>query len=421
MANKTINDFTAKSPLVSTDEFLIQETGGGTTKKALISTISAAITPSNQVLINAKTDFPAPIAGVITLLADTQYVIGADINLGSDVFVLQDLTCISGSESILTTLTSTSAADLFTMLDATVSINNLTIDIPNGRVFNYTDTGSRILRCKELIVNCDMWGAFISTSASNIRFNNCEGTIETDGMTFTGNFRVLLWDTSTITINNGSIWDLGTATFDSIIIDIVIATLLNGSAGLTGAVGSANINANGIGSMQRMVNSNVGVPLAGITPDDALWEFFGNDSIRDTRPDGLLSMQGNAVATVIATAGVHVLVAGVWTVEDASQFTGSTAGRLTYNGTKDIKLPIDFSCSLEPVSGGLRNLSMQVAINGAVIAGSNITVRTSSGTPTEAVPIWQATLTTGDYVEVWVANNDSTIDVLVSSAVSRVN
>lgn len=421
MANKTINDFTAKSPLVSTDEFLIQETGGGTTKKALISTISAAITPSNQVLINAKTDFPAPIAGVITLLPDTQYVIGADINLGSDVFVLQDLTCISGSESILTTLTSTSSADLFTMLDATVSINNLTIDIPNGRVFNYTDTGSRILRCKELIVNCDMWGAFISTSASNIRFNNCECTIETDGMTFTGNFRVLLWDTSTITINNGSIWDLGTATFDSIIIDIIVATLLNGSSGLTGAVGSANINANGIGSMQRMVNSNVGVPLAGITPDDALWEFFGNDSIRDTRPDALLSMQGNAIATVIATQSVYVLVAGLWTVEEASQFTGSTAGRLTYNGTKDIKQPITFSCSIEPVSGGSTNLSMQVAINGAVIAASEQDVRTSSSTPVNITLIWQSVLSTGDYVEAWVTNDSGTTNVLVSSAISRIN
>lgn len=421
MANKTINDFTAKSPLVPTDEFLIQETGGGTTKKALISTINDALTPSNQVLINAKSDFPAAVSGVITLLADTQYVIGADINLGSDVFAMADLTCLTGNESVLTTLTSTSTGDLFTMSDATVSINNLTIDIPNGRMFNFTDTASRILRCQELVVNCDRWGTFISTSDSIIRFNNCAGSIATDGLTFVGDFRNLFWDTSAITIAAGSIFDLGTATFDSILIDVVVANLNGSSVALTGATGSANINTGGIGSLTRLVNGVTGTPLAGITPDDARWEFSGNDSIRDTRPDGLLSMQGNATATVIATQSVYVLVAGVWTVEDTSQFTGTAAGRLTYNGTKDIKQPITFSCSIEPVTGGSTNLSMRVAINGAVIAASEQDVRTSSGTPVNITLIWQSVLSTGDYVEVWVANDDNTNNVLVSSAIARMN
>jgi len=42
MASKEINDLTAKSTLVETDEFILQETGGGTTKKTLMSTISKA-------------------------------------------------------------------------------------------------------------------------------------------------------------------------------------------------------------------------------------------------------------------------------------------------------------------------------------------------------------------------------------------
>ena len=42
MASKEINDLTAKSTLVETDEFILQETGGGTTKKTLMSIISKA-------------------------------------------------------------------------------------------------------------------------------------------------------------------------------------------------------------------------------------------------------------------------------------------------------------------------------------------------------------------------------------------
>ena len=37
MATKEINDFTAQDPLLSTDEFLLQQTGGGTTKKVVTS------------------------------------------------------------------------------------------------------------------------------------------------------------------------------------------------------------------------------------------------------------------------------------------------------------------------------------------------------------------------------------------------
>ena len=42
MANKEINDLTLKITPVGTEEVLIQETGGGTTKKALISTLGGS-------------------------------------------------------------------------------------------------------------------------------------------------------------------------------------------------------------------------------------------------------------------------------------------------------------------------------------------------------------------------------------------
>ena len=42
MANKEINDFALKVAPVGTEEVLIQETGGGTTKKALISTLGGS-------------------------------------------------------------------------------------------------------------------------------------------------------------------------------------------------------------------------------------------------------------------------------------------------------------------------------------------------------------------------------------------
>ena len=74
-----------------------------------------------------------------------------------------------------------------------------------------------------------------------------------------------------------------------------------------------------------MVNcraSGAGSLLDGITVDDEKWQFDLNDDIADSRPDALMSMQGNATVTTIAVAGTPVKVAGTWVVEADSQMKG---------------------------------------------------------------------------------------------------
>jgi hypothetical protein len=132
-------------------------------------------------------------------------------------------------------------------------------------------------------------------------------------------------------------------------------------------------------------------------------------------------MQGNAVNTVIAVAGTPVLIAGTWVVERASQFTGTTAGRLTYDGGKDATLPITGSFTVEPASGGAVNISIEVAIDGSVIPGSKRTGNTSAGNPISITVPWQEVFSTATFIEYFVTNETTTVDILVSSAVGRVN
>ena len=66
MGSKEINDFTVKSTVTATDEYLLQETSGGTTKKTLVSTIR---------------DY---ILGYVTSLSSKSSVVSADELLIND-------------------------------------------------------------------------------------------------------------------------------------------------------------------------------------------------------------------------------------------------------------------------------------------------------------------------------------------------
>ncbi len=63
MANKGISEFTAKSPLAATDEFLLQETGDGDYKKVLLSVLAGYINtdtniPAGTILAYANNSIP---------------------------------------------------------------------------------------------------------------------------------------------------------------------------------------------------------------------------------------------------------------------------------------------------------------------------------------------------------------------------
>ena len=76
---------------------------------------------------------------------------------------------------------------------------------------------------------------------------------------------------------------------------------------------------------------------------------------------------------------------------------------------------------MSPISGGAQTIAAYVAINGSVVSGSKRTVSTAGGADLSVTGLWQEKLSTNDYVEVFVANDSATNDILVSSAVFRIN
>jgi hypothetical protein len=136
---------------------------------------------------------------------------------------------------------------------------------------------------------------------------------------------------------------------------------------------------------------------------------------------GQVYMQGNATATVIASTATPVLVAGTWTVDLSTNATCTTAGRITYTGTTTQILTINAALSLDPASGSNQNLQVYLYKNGSAIAGSRIEAKVNNGEHLAVPLVYQISMATNDYIEIYVQNSTATNNITVSRAVLSIN
>jgi hypothetical protein len=392
------------------------------TNDSLIISYTGTAASTKTVIVSSISDFPEPASGVITLADDTDYFIVQDIST-SNRFVVSGNTNIQGPASTLITLTYTGSGNMFTVSSGTnFKVHNINFACASGTVLSGTGGGTGQVQFWEArISTCDTLGSIGDMFL--IRFDKVAFIdIKTNGLAITGTNTLLYMEGCYIYLNGGTYIDLGTATFSqAFIMQQIVLSSAASTKFLDGTTASGNIVSGGQGTVVDCRISGSATPLTDISTEDALWYFFLNDDISDTVTDALLSMQANATNTTITVAGTAVLVAGTWVVESDSQMTGTTAGRVTYNGGKAATLPVTASCSVAPVSGGSIEMAVYIAVNGTIVANSKRTANASSGSPSSITCPWKVTLNSGDYVEVFVANEDSTTDLLVSSAILRVN
>jgi hypothetical protein len=393
---------------------------GATKINANFTELFAVSTLTKRVVVNTIADLPAAVGGVITLAAETLYVQADDVDFSTSRLVFGANTVYSGLDSLVVTASYTGTLPFLTFTNISGSTKNIKFVHPNSPLFSFTDSGTNVLR----VVDVAYVGASIGTfggNGSSVRFTNFSGSTTSNGMLLVGNWKAFLFQPALSSIAAGTFIDLGTATFDSISVTETTLDYPAGAFFMSGEPNSANMNANGLATITKTRLTGSGTPLEQITPDDAQFTFSENDKIRDSRSDGILYIQGNTVATTIASANTPVLAAGVWTIGPVGQFTGTTGGRLTYVGGKDARLPITLSVSVAPTLSTGIAMSVYIAINGTIVAGSRRQGTGSAGLPTSITAPWQHTFTTNDYVEVFVENNTNATDILLSSGIERVN
>jgi hypothetical protein len=380
----------------------------------------AVATLTRRVIVNTIADLPTAVGGVITLAANTFYVQADDVAFSTSRLVLGVNTVYSGLDSLVVTASYTGTLPFFTITNASGSVKDIRVTHPNSPLFSFSDSGTNVLRVSDVAYTGASIGTF-GGNGSSARFTNFSGSTTSNGMLLAGNWKAFLFQPALSSIAAGTFIDLGTATFDSISVTETTLDYPAGAFYISGEPNSGNMNAGGLATISKSRLTGSGTPLEQITPDDAQFTFSANDSIRDSRSDGLLYIQGNTVASTIASANTPVLAAGTWTVGPTGQFTGTTGGRLTYIGGKDARLPVTFSVSIAPTLSTGIAMSIYIAINGTIEAGSRRQGTGSAGLPTSVTMPWQHTFSTNDYVEVFVENNTNATDILLSSGVARVN
>jgi hypothetical protein len=128
---------------------------------------------------------------------------------------------------------------------------------------------------------------------------------------------------------------------------------------------------------------------------------------------GQLSLQDNATATTIAVIDTPVLVAGTWVVGIASQFTGTTAGRLTYTGTPTTTVMAHVSITLAPSAGSNQVLSVYLAKDGTPVANAKVTRSVDSTQTANLSMNFNIEVSTNDYLEIFVSNATTTNNIVV--------
>lgn len=377
----------------------------------------------NCIEVYTLSDLPSPVADAITLESFTNYIFKDSLNFGTTRLIAQDGTGIHGTDAANTTLTYTGTGDFITAVNSGVSISQLLFLASGGRLLNWNGGSTQ----KGLIVR-----NVRAVAADYVRvdgtdyiafFQNQTVLVSNSGFDLHGTCESFRLDTAILNISGaGTVVALNSATFESLIIKGVLSNLVAGATWLSGLVASGNITSSGRGLVENSdINlDNGGTPLANITIDDAKYVFENNINIRDTRKDFLIHFENNLTPTPINTTGVYEKVQGTWLLDNKNDnFTADATGRVTYVGNEDLIIPIDFNVSMAQVTGNNQLMAAKFYVNGLPLTPA-MQVSASSSTRPQALSVsWQYTFTTGDYLEIYITNLDSTSDILVNAAIMR--
>ena len=221
----------------------------------------------------------------------------------------------------------------------------------------------------------------------------------------------------------GTLFDLGTATFD--IINLTIGNRWISDPGTTiisGLASNGNLTAGGRGIVDGNLFNGTGTALNGIDTADVKWDFKNNVFADNTTINSLVAADvflTSSRTVTINTIGVYEPIAGAdWSSSIASRFTTDTAGIVTYTGLSTIGVSIGSPSTVEKVGGGADKICTKIAID----TGSGFAVQdkslgcTENATPTGVISAGFFTISTGDKIQLFTANLDTTANVIVSES-----
>lgn len=369
--------------------------------------------PSNFVFVGAKSDFPSPVGGVITLLDNYTYFITATVDLTGDRIVCGENTTILGGSSENCRLKSTGLTGTALLTSQySLPIRNITIeadvalDLQGDGVTTALDWfGVNFTDCNTIGTIADYSNVIIADSAF----------LNSGGLTFDGTIGTIGFDQCLFNCNTGNTVFILPATLTVTRRFRIIYSSFVVLAGETGI----NVNASATIPTESYILDTVnfsggGTYLTGVThtSNDAL--FIRCTGITNTAVNGQLYMQGNVTATTISVQNDWYKISGTTTPSsDNSKFDHSN-NRLTCKAI--IRRKYYIQCTLSFTAGNNNVCEFgfyDSQLNDRRTPSKTKATANASGRAENVNFSCVLNMSENDYLEIWCRNTSSATNITV--------
>lgn len=388
--------------------------GAGSGAWTDVATVADSLT--TEVIVRSASDFPTPVADVITLAADTVYILDGDIDVGNDRFVFSSNSAIRGLGGEYSSITTTSTGSIFT---ATTSfhLDSFKLTATTGTVFALTGGSTESAYIRNFTVNsCSSVGSV--SSWYSFFWDSGAVVSTTSPLTFSGSCTIMILNLVEFITGYTTAVDLGTATFNTCSFHRCGFGYASATNHVNIAASSANINSGYVGRFS-LCTFDAGATniVNGLDVGDLQWRTYDNRNLINTAKDAQTYMHTPTNTTFSGTSTPTKLLGGTsWVDAVSNQFTVATNGRVTYNGTTPttFKASAYISGAANSATGNpVYNIYIYVydnsAASGAIVTASKsqrqFKTTDAGGFSTSAAII---TLDTNDWVEIWIENTVNT-------------
>ena len=388
------------------------ETAGGVLDyytKSQIDAFNFEESQANFIKVNALTDLPTAISGVINLVDGYTYLFLKHLDLlGSRIVCGQD-TVIVGWSSENCSITSTGLSGSVALITSVYSLPIRSISFTHDLVFDLQGDGTTTA--------LDWIGVNLLNCASGGTIKNYTNFVAGDSALLNSGGFIFDGTIGTIALSN-CLFDLApTKTAINVLSTCTISRRLriiySSFVVLSGETG-VNLNTSATIGDERYILDAVnfsggGTYITGVNATSNKALFYNCIGITNTSTKGLIYMINNATDTTIGTTNVNVWVkaAGTTTSGSLSKFTSPSNNRLTYTGAFSQSFMIQVNASVRS-SGTNQIISIGVAKNGTILAETEMTIRTSISNqeyPGSTLAVIDMVAT--DYIELFVKNTGS--------------
>ena len=418
------------------------------------SVFTPTINSTNMVEVAQESDFGIAVGGNITLTTNTTYFVRGNVNCSNRLIADTEGILIYGWDRDKDGLTHTGTGDFITATDVNFELANLKLSSTNAT------GGEVVLRATNFNYGTYNDGRLKILTIINCQFRNCFDVLYVEGYDLTDIQQTLFWYIEATTIGcqfkNTSKLQISSCEFvrwfreSSIPTQAGYATASmvevlsngagngNGATNISGCIFHPQQTQNGIdintgsttgfGTISGNTFINIGLTTGETFLGDSLtpalgayseieclkFDILANNGILNSTAGVVMTMEGNTTNTVLAqNTPTQINTGGLALIQSFVRYSVTAAGRVTYNGTKQIYASIHASISYSKQGGGGDDFTFYLYKNGVVLNGSATLVR-AGGNEASISMVYGTLFDLNDYIEIWIENTSSTDNMRIT-------